>query len=40
MHIQRWWRTWLVLERVRMLALVRRRAAAVNTNKLYLRKVG
>ena len=38
MHIQRWWRTWLVLERVRMLSLVKARAAAVNTNKLYLRK--
>lgn len=38
MHIQRWWRTWLVLERIRMLSLVKVRAAAVNTNKLYLRK--
>ena len=38
MHIQRWWRTWLVLERVNMLRFVRARTAAVTSNKLYLRR--
>ena len=35
-QIQRWWRMWLMLERLRMLTLVRARTVAVTTNKLFL----
>ncbi len=38
MHVQRWWRSWLMAERVRMLTLVRARTVAVTANKLFLRK--
>jgi hypothetical protein len=35
-RMQRWWRWWLVKERLRMLRLVRERVIATTSNKLYL----
>ena len=36
LHVQLWWRWWLVKERIRMLTFVRGRVEAATTNKLYL----
>ena len=35
-RMQRWWRWWLLKERLRMLRMVRERVLAVDSNKLYL----
>ena len=36
LKLQRWFRKWLVRERLRMLELIRARVAATTTNRLYL----